>query len=70
MFILLPTLIAGFLETLITNHLLLNLAEGVLRIAIFLLYLWACAHLKDIQRMFSYHGAEHKTIFCYEKDFL
>ena len=34
---------------------------------IFLLYLWGVAHMKDVERMFAYHGAEHKTIFCYEK---
>ena len=40
--------------------------EGVIRIVIFLVYLWLCTRVKDVQRMFSYHGAEHKTIFCYE----
>ena len=44
-----------------------NLFEGLLRIVIFLLYLWGVAHMKDVERMFAYHGAEHKTIFCYEK---
>ena len=38
-----------------------------MRILIFLLYLWAVTHMKDIRRMFSYHGAEHKTIHCYER---
>ena len=36
-------------------------------VVIFLLYLWAVSHMKDVERMFAYHGAEHKTIFCYEK---
>ena len=40
--------------------------EGLIRIEIFLVYLWLCTRIKDVQRMFSYHGAEHKTIFCYE----
>lgn len=66
LFILLPTLLAGIIDNFIANHVLLNLAEGVLRIIIFLLYLWGCTHLKDVKRMFAYHGAEHKTIFCYE----
>ena len=41
-----------------------NLFEGLLRIVIFLLYLWAVSHMKDVVRMFAYLGAEHKTIFC------
>ena len=41
--------------------------EGIIRIVIFLIYLWLCTRLKEIKRMFAYHGAEHKTIFCYEK---
>ena len=44
-----------------------NLLEGVVRIIIFTGYLALCSHMKDIRRVFSYHGAEHKTIFCYEK---
>ncbi len=43
-----------------------NLAEGLLKIVIFLLYLIFCSKQKDIYRVFQYHGAEHKTIFCYE----
>ena len=44
----------------------MNLMEGVLRISIFLVYLLAVSRMKDIQRVFEYHGAEHKTIHCYE----
>ncbi len=43
-----------------------NVVEGLLKIVIFLLYLIACSRQKDIYRVFQYHGAEHKTIFCYE----
>ena len=43
-----------------------NLIEGVLKVLIFLLYLIFCSKQKDIYRVFQYHGAEHKTIFCYE----
>ncbi len=43
-----------------------NLVEGVMKILVFLLYLFACSRQKDIYRVFQYHGAEHKTIFCYE----
>ena len=45
----------------------LSLVEGVIRIVIFLLYLWGVSKMSDVERMFAYHGAEHKTIFCYEK---
>lgn len=67
LFMLLPTIIAGLFSSVVESYILRNVIEGVLRIAIFLLYLFLCTRLKDIQRMFSYHGAEHKTIFCYEK---
>ena len=43
-----------------------NLVDGVLRIAVFIFYLWLISLMKDIRRMFAYHGAEHKTIHCYE----
>ena len=44
----------------------LSLLEGLLKVGIFLIYLIFCSKQKDIQRVFQYHGAEHKTIFCYE----
>ncbi|MCR5664124.1 MAG: DUF1385 domain-containing protein [Oscillospiraceae bacterium] len=44
----------------------INLCEGVIRIAILLTYMWLVSKVKDVRRLFSYHGAEHKTIFCYE----
>lgn len=43
-----------------------TLVEGLIRIAIFLLYLFAISRMKDMRRLFGYHGAEHKTIYCYE----
>lgn len=49
-----------------TNHIVLNLIESVTRIVIFLLYMLLVSKLKDMQRVFEYHGAEHKTIACYE----
>lgn len=67
LFILLPTLLAGCLDRFVESRILRNLLEGVLRIAIFLIYLGLCSRMKDITRMFAYHGAEHKTIHCYEK---
>lgn len=42
------------------------LFEGIIRIIIFVLYMLAVSHMKDIHRVFMYHGAEHKSIFCYE----
>lgn len=66
LFILLPTLLAGLTKSFIQSPVVRNLFEGLLRIVIFLLYLWAVSHMKDVERMFAYHGAEHKTIFCYE----
>ena len=44
-----------------------NLLEGVVKLIIFFLYLYLCSKMKDIHRTFQYHGAEHKTIFCYER---
>ena len=66
LFIFLPNLLAGLFKKLIDNYLLRNLIEGVIRILIFLGYLLAVSQMKDMKRVFSYHGAEHKTIRCYE----
>jgi len=67
LFILLPTLLAGFFDQTLGTGIARNLAEGLIRIVIFLLFLFAVSWQKDIHRTFMYHGAEHKTIFCYEK---
>ena len=67
LFILLPTVIVGFLNGFIKNHFVLTFAEGCVRIAIFLIYLSLVARMNDIKRVFMYHGAEHKTIHCYEQ---
>ena len=66
LFMMLPTVITGFLKNFISNRVLFSLTEGVIRIAIFLIYMALVAQMKDIKRVFEYHGAEHKTIFCYE----
>ena len=68
LFIAIPTFAAKFFHTLTDDPIILNLAEGFLRLIIFLAYLLAISRMKDIQRVFQYHGAEHKTIFCYEAD--
>ena len=66
LFIFLPGLIADLLKGVIQNLILRNIAEGILRICIFLGYLIGVSRLKDMKRVFAYHGAEHKTIRCYE----
>ena len=48
------------------NSVAWNIFDGIVRVAIFILYIWLISLMKDIRRMFSYHGAEHKTIHCYE----
>ncbi len=48
------------------NNIVFNLVDGVIRVLVFLIYIWTIAHMKDIQRVFQYHGAEHKTIFAFE----
>lgn len=66
LFILLPTVLVDVFKNYTSNNLILNGIEGIVRIAIFLGYLLAVSNMKDIKRVFEYHGAEHKTIFCYE----
>ena len=66
LFAVLPTLLAGLLHRVLPLGRFRGLVEGVLRIVIFLCYLWACNHMEQVQRMWMYHGAEHKSIFCYE----
>ncbi len=66
LFMMLPTVITSFLKSFIPNQVLFSLVEGVIRIVIFLIYISLVAQMKDIKRVFEYHGAEHKTIFCYE----
>ena len=67
LFMLLPTTIAGLVEYFTDSVLARNLADAVLRIAIFMTYLALVSRMKDIRRVFSYHGAEHKSIHCYEQ---
>jgi uncharacterized protein YqhQ len=66
LFILLPALIFGLLQNMIPSFFVRNLIEGAVRIVLFLLYLALVSRQSDMKRVFSYHGAEHKTIFCYE----
>ena len=66
LFALLPTALAGLLNRFVPLGIFRGLTEGLIRIAIFLGYLWACSQLNDIKRVWQYHGAEHKSIYCYE----
>ncbi|MDR1015755.1 MAG: DUF1385 domain-containing protein [Coriobacteriales bacterium] len=67
LFVVLPALVTNLI---IGDYgektLLWNIVDGVLRIAVFVFYIWLIGRMKDIKRMFGYHGAEHKTIHCYE----
>ena len=66
LFVIIPTAAAKYIDASFTNPILLNLLEGGLRLGIFLVYIYGISRMKDIQRVFKYHGAEHKTIHAYE----
>ena len=66
LFMLLPNALASVVELFTKKKIILNLCEGVIRMLIFLTYLLLVSRMKDIQRVFEYHGAEHKTIATYE----
>ena len=66
LFILLPYFIAGFLRHITNSELLISIAEACVRMLLFLGYLLLISRMKDIQRVFMYHGAEHKCINCVE----
>lgn len=67
LFIVLPYFVSSLFEGFIRNHSLVAIIEGVVRILIFLLYVWGISIMKDIRRLYQYHGAEHKCINCIEK---
>ena len=62
-----PALIAGFAGKYIESKVALSAIEGVIKIVMFLAYIIGVSKMSDIHRTFMYHGAEHKTIFCYEQ---
>ena len=66
LFFLLPTLISGLFDALVENAVMRSIVEGIIRVVIFLGYMILISRMKDMRRVFSYHGAEHKTIRCYE----
>ena len=65
-FILLPTWVASVAKFISTNVIWINLVEGLLRIALFIGYIWAVSFMPDMKRVFRFHGAEHKTIHAFE----
>lgn len=65
-FMVLPYFLSNFLKNYITSHFMMTVIEGIIRLAIFLAYISLVSHMKDIQRTFMYHGAEHKCINCIE----
>jgi uncharacterized protein YqhQ len=69
LFFILPLYVTKLLTQLAVisdNNIVFNLVDGVIRVAVFLLYIWSISRMKDIQRVFQYHGAEHKSIFAFE----
>ncbi|WP_371369899.1 DUF1385 domain-containing protein [Sporomusa rhizae] len=66
LFVVIPTYAAKYIHSAVTDSRLLNTFEGILRLVIFFLYILGISLMKDIQRVFQYHGAEHKTIHAYE----
>ena len=68
LFILLPTALTGLIGLVWKTMPLWvrSVIEGVLKVVIFMTYLYLCSKMKEIHRVFQYHGAEHKTIYCYE----
>ncbi|WDV46516.1 DUF1385 domain-containing protein [Clostridiaceae bacterium M8S5] len=66
LFVLIPNLIIGFIGG--SNTIVNNALEGMLRLVIFTVYIIASSNLKDMKRIWMYHGAEHKTIHCYENN--
>ena len=66
LFFLLPMIVSGFFDKWITNTLTLNLVEGFIRMCVFMAYMLLVSRMSEMKRVFAYHGAEHKTIRCYE----
>ena len=68
LFVGIPTAVASLFQSFGINSIGLNLIEAFLRITILIGYMWGISKFEDIYRVFQYHGAEHKTIFCYEAE--
>jgi uncharacterized protein YqhQ len=67
-FFILPSVLANIVKPYITSSVVMNLIEGGIRMLIFILYIVGITFIKDIKRVFRYHGSEHKTINCYEHE--
>ena len=68
LFIFIPTGLSSLLKPLLGAGIGLSLIEGLIKVIILVGYMWLCSRMKEIHRVFEYHGAEHKTIACYEAD--
>lgn len=68
LFVVLPAFIVRTIETLFSSSIVMNLIEGLIRIVVFLLYIFSVSKIRDIQRVFQYHGAEHKVIYAFEAE--
>ncbi|KMT22803.1 DUF1385 domain-containing protein [Clostridium cylindrosporum] len=68
LFALLPTVVADVAKNVTSNTIIINLFEGLIKVIIFLAYIYFIGKMDDVKRVFMYHGAEHKTIFCYEAE--
>jgi uncharacterized protein YqhQ len=67
LFLVLPLLVVWSLDPFISSSIVSNMVDGLVRLAIFIAYLWAIAFIPDVRRLFAYHGAEHKTVNAYEQ---
>jgi len=65
-FMFIPTFLINFLKNIFTNQVVLSGFEGILKILMFIGYIILISRIKEIKRVFQYHGAEHKVIYCYE----
>ena len=68
LFFILPNVLTGFIGGYISNPTMMNVIDGIIRLVIFLIYLYAISLMKDVKRLFAYHGAEHKVINCFENE--
>ena len=66
LFFLLPMIIGGFFDSVVESMVVIHLIEGLVRMVIFMLYMLLVSRMNEMKRVFAYHGAEHKTIRCYE----
>lgn len=68
LFMALPTFIASFFKGIVSSTILMHLIEAVIRVGILIAYMWIVGKMDDMNRLYQYHGAEHKTILCYENE--